>query len=224
MIISQQPETAIRTAVITGGHPYDVDNFRILFRSLIGIDAYVQSMDDFASSSQAIRDGYDVVLFYIMLMADPMNENLPWYAGKPKTVLEHLGEKDQGIVILHHSLLAYPQWPLWNEIVGITDRSFGFYVGETIHVDITNTDHPITKGLSGWEMVDETYTMKEAGQDSELLLTADHPRSMRTIAWTRRYKNAKVLCYQAGHDNRTWVNPSFRQVVAQGIYWAANRI
>ena len=38
--------------------------------------------------------------------------------------------------------------------------------------------------MNTWEMADETYMMDEPGADSEILLTANHPRSIeRAIAW-----------------------------------------
>ena len=211
----------IKTAVITGGHAFDVLGFHTLFRGLAGVDAYIQHMDDFAASKEAVRDSYDVVLFYIFLQDSPTDDR-PWYEGKHKTALDHLGETKQGIVVMHHALLAYPQWPVWSEIVGIEDRSLDHYHhGQTVPVAVANAAHPITQGLRDWEMIDETYEMDDAGAGSEILLTTTHPKSMRTLAWTRTYKNARVFCLESGHDNQTYVNPGFQTVLARGIRWAA---
>jgi type 1 glutamine amidotransferase len=211
----------IKTAVVTGGHSYDVPNFHRLFRALPGLDVYIQHMDDFASSPVETRDAYDVVLFYTMLREGPADEGQTWYQGKPKTALEHLGETRQGIVVLHHALLAYPQWQQWSDIVGVQERTFGYYMAQTVNSQIANSTHPITQGMSAWEMVDETYTMPSAGADSTVLITYDHPKSMRSIAWTRTYKHSRVFCYQAGHDNITWVIPQFQTLLNNGIHWAA---
>jgi hypothetical protein len=219
-----QETPGISVAVVTGGHSFDVVNFHALFRSLKGVNAYIQHLDDFAASPEKARDSYDVVLFYFMPTENPADENIPWYAGKPKTALEHLGETEQGILLLHHAILAYPQWPIWSEIVGIQERSFGYHNDQTIHVDVADAEHPITQDLTGWELVDETYTMDNAGAGSDILLTVDHPKSMRTVAWTRGHKNARVFCYALGHDNQAWSNSSFRQVLTQGIRWAAREI
>lgn len=214
----------ISCAVITGGHGYDVLNFHRFFRSLAGVDAYIQHMDDFASARASVRDGYDVVLFYTMLMDGPADDGGPWYAGRPKTALGRLGETEQGIVFLHHAILAYPQWPVWSEMVDIRDRSFGHHPEQTLRVEIASPEHPITRGMNAWEMADETYMMEEPGAASEILLTADHPSSMRAIAWARMYRHARVFCFQSGHDNLTWANPGFGETVLRGIQWAAQRI
>ena len=68
-------------------------------------------------------------------------------------------------------------------------------------------------------MLDETYVVAEPDADSELLLFTDDPKSMRSIAWTRRYKNARVFCFQSGHDHNAYENPNFRLVVSRGIQW-----
>ena len=215
---------SIKAAVVTGGHSYDLVRFHELFHGLEGVQPYIQHMDDFASSPEKVRDSYESVVFYIMLMEGPSDEGQPWYAGKPKTALEHLGETRQGILVLHHAILAYPQWPLWNRIVGIGDRSFGYHVGQSIRIEVSEDKHPITSGMSGWDMVDETYTMADAATGSDVLLTAAHPKSMKTIAWTRQHKEARVFCFQSGHDNQTWQDGTFREILKRGIHWTARRI
>jgi hypothetical protein len=218
-------EGRVRVAVVTGGHAYDVVNFHRLFRELPGVDAYIQHMDDFASTPAELRDAYDVALFYIMLMEGPTDEGRPWYEGKPRAALSHLGETEQGIVVLHHALLAYPTWELWDEVVGVPDRrEFGYDMDQTLRIAVTATEHHITAGLRAWEMVDETYTMNEPGDDNTVLLTTDHPKSMTSIAWTREFRNSRVFCFQSGHDNQTWIDASFREVLARGIQWCARRI
>jgi type 1 glutamine amidotransferase len=158
-----------------------------------------------------------------MLMETPTDDGLPWYAGTPLTALTELGETEQGLVVLHHAILAYPEWPLWSEIVGIADRDFDYHIGETVQSQIANPDHPITAGIDPWTMVDETYEMPDAGEGSEVLITYDHPKSMKSIAWTRRHRNARVFCYEAGHDDNTYSDESFQEVLRRGILWSAGR-
>jgi len=217
------PADVIHLAVVTGAHPFDVPSFHRLFRSLKGVNAMIQHIDDFASSPVAVRDGYHAVLFYFMVTPTPTDQNLPGYAGKPKEAIEHLGATSQGIFVLHHALLAYPKWPVWSEIVGIENRKFGYHPNQKIRVDVTRTEHPITRGLAPWEMSDETYTMDSAAAGSEILLTADHPKSMKTVGWTRQYKKSRVFCLALGHDNSAYANPNFREVLRRGVQWCAGK-
>jgi trehalose utilization protein len=210
----------IRTAVVTGRHPYDVLGFYAIFKNISEIDFYPQHMEDFISDSVATRDQYDVVVFYNFHQETPGNEQNWWDKGM-KDALERLGETKQGILLLHHAILAFPNWDVWANICGIQDRKFSYHIGQTVKTEIVKPDHPITKGLNSWEMVDETYLMNDAGENSEILLTTDNPKSMKTLAWTRQYKNARVFCYEGGHDNQTYADPNFRKVIANGIKWLA---
>jgi hypothetical protein len=214
----------INTAIVTGGHSFEIIGFTDLFRELPGVKAYIQHLDDFASASEAVRGSYDAILFYIFYQDEPKDEGQPWWAGKPKTTMEHLGVSGQGLVVMHHALLAYRGWPLWNEIVGVDDRGFGYFPGQHLRIKIADAAHPITLGMQDWEMLDETYTMTDAGLGNHVLLTTDHPRSMHTLAWTRQYKNSRVFCLESGHNNKAYVNPNFKIVLARGIAWAAGRI
>jgi uncharacterized protein len=218
------PEQPLRLAVITGAHPFDVIAFHSLFRNLQGIDAYIQHIDAFTVSSQEIRDSYDVVLFYTFIMETPHDDNIPWYMGTPRAALEHLGETNQGIVVLHHGILAYQEWPFWNQVVGIPNRNWTNHVDQVLNLHIANPDHPVTQGLQDWTLEDETYTMDSASGDCIPLVTVEHPVSMKTIAWAHQFKESRVFGFQSGHDDAAFSNPGYRSLLERGIKWAGRRI
>lgn len=219
------PDNLVKTAVVTGRHPFDLPAFTHLFRALPGIDPYIQHMDDFVVDVGKARDWYDAVVFYHFHQETPgAADDDVWWTRGMRTALERLGETSQGIVILHHAMLAFRDWPLWSELVGIKTRGRGFYHDQQITVRVADPDHPITQGLDDWEMVDETYTVDEPGADSHLLLTTDHPHSMHALAWTRTHKQARVFCCALGHDAQAFENPQFRTVLTRGIRWAAQQL
>jgi hypothetical protein len=88
--------------------------------------------------------------------------------------------------------------------------------------------HKLFRTLSGVDAciqhVDETYTMADAGKGSDILFRMDHPQSMKTIGWTRQFKKSRVFCTESGHDNQTWANPSFWEVLLRGIRGCARKI
>ena len=213
----------IKAAVVTGHHPFDVPAFHAAFRSFPDVDFYPQHMEDFSVSAGGARDQYDVVVFYNMHTETPTGEG-PWYEKSAQSALESLGESEQGILVLHHAILAYPEWDFWRDLVGIEDRSFSYHMDQQLHVEVANQDHPITARLSGFDLTDETYKMASPGEDSEALLTTAHEQSMKTLAWTRQFRNARVFCYQCGHDNAAFANHGFRTVLHRGLQWLAGRI
>ena len=206
----------IKVAVITGNHPFEVPEFINLFRSFSGIDCYLQDLENFAADFSDVRSQYDVFLFY------NMHNEAPDQASR--RVIERLGETKRGLFLLHHGILGFANWHIWSEIVGINNRSFTYHPGETVNVEIVDPNHPITKGLSPWTMMDELYRMEGAGEGSQILLGAHHPKSLKTLAWTRQYRNSPVFCCASGHGKDTWANPNFRTVVERGIQWLAGKL
>ena len=213
-------ENSLQVAVITGEHSFDLPNFYHLFRELDGIDAYVQHLEHFGSSSQAVRDSYDAAVFFNFHQEAPVDTDQPWFVGKPHSALLRLTARGQGIVLLHHGLLAFPQWEVWHTLTGITDRSFGYQPGLLLPVEVTDPHHFITQGLQDWEMIDEAYKMADTDEQSHILLSVTHEKSMRHIAWTRQVEQSRVFCFASGHDQRAWDNPNFREVLRRGIVWS----
>ncbi len=211
----------IKLAVVTGGHNFDVLNFNLLFRDLKDMDTYIQHMDDFTASSEAMRDSYDAILFYNYITEIPNDATSPWWAGKRESALKHLGTKSQGIVVMHHAILSYPGWFLWNDLVGIKDRSFKYFFDQDVELEIASK-HPSTEGLTNWHMKDETYLMADAkpADGNTVLLKTTHKNSFNTLAWVRKYKNSKVICLQSGHDSLAWRNPTFKKFLHQTILWS----
>lgn len=212
----------IKTAVITGNHPFEVPEFVQFMRNLEGVDFYLQDIENFSADFSSVQNNYDVLLFYNMHMTPPI---LPdWCNRQVSDALNELGKQKQGIFCLHHGMLAFRDMPLWNEIVGIQNRKFKPHKNELVHVEITDPLHPVTKGMQPWDMLDETYAMDSAGEGSQVLLHTDHPRSLRTLAWTRQYKNSPIFCLASGHGKDTYSNPNFKTVVERAIYWLAGKI
>lgn len=222
------PETGkLKVALVTGEHPYDVPGLHAAFKSISEIDFYPQHMSEFATCPDEIRDAYDVVVFYNFHQETPGKRQDDFWDQSHRYTVDHFGSTKQGLFLLHHSILAYPKYdeiPSWSEIVGIQDRRFDYHLNQDVKIEIANADHPITKGVEGWQMVDETYTMAEPDDSCEVLMTTEHSPSMHALAWTRQYKSSRVFCFQCGHDNVAFSHPSFRQVLQRGIEWCAEKI
>ena len=219
----------VKAAMVTGHHRYDVVNFQLLLRSIPEVDFYPQHMEDFVRDTPEARRQYDVVAFYNYQLDTP-GEPGDELGMAMKGPLEALGETDQGILFLHHSLTAFPKWRYWLDMCGMEDptlfqpKGVPSHAGETMGINIVDPKHPITEGMASWKIVDETYNMADATEGSEVVLTTDYPDCMSTIAWTRKHRNARVFSFQSGHDNEAWSNPMFKQVLARGVLWCAGRI
>ena len=204
----------MQVAVVTGEHGFREKDFDAVFQSMENITFVREDLDDFVDNPK--QNEYDTVVFY--------NFHRPYPTEAQAKSILGLTEKGQGIVILHHAILAFPEWGAFSDMCGIDERAeFDYFPKQTFQVQIADKSHPITEGLADWELGDETYTMTSAGEDSTILLTTNHPDSMDVLGWTREYANSRIFCLQSGHDNVTYSNPNFREVLKRGIQWCGKK-
>jgi trehalose utilization protein len=212
----------MKVGVITGGHTFDVVGFHQLFRSLEGLDCYIQSLEEWAVDVHRYGARYDVLVFYNMHTDLP--QDCP--GGKlTRQAIDGLGD-GTGILVFHHGILAFKGDDVWDNIVGMTERTIdGCSHDEKLGVRISDNDHPITEGIKDWSLVDETYDFRNVeAEDSHVLLTVDHANSMDTMAWTRTFRESRVLNYVFGHDDQTWADETFREVLRRGIRWCGKKL
>ncbi|MCC7494700.1 MAG: ThuA domain-containing protein [Fimbriimonadaceae bacterium] len=216
--------TQLKVAVLTGEHPFDVPAFLELWRSLERLAVYPQTLEDWATDVARVRQQYDVVVFYNMHRTLP-GPDAAWPSRAVRAALEQLGTAPQGYVMLHHGLLAYPDWDLFTELTGLPQRLIDAYHHDVpVATAIADPAHPITAGLAPWTMLDETYETAEPDAASHLLLTTATRPSMAALAWTRTFRGRRVFCYQAGHDAVAFGDPNFRVILDRAIRWVAGKL
>lgn len=217
-----QYSALMRIAFVTGRHTFDVVALHQMLRQLDGIDAYVQHMEDFADDRGGDRPSYDAVVFYHMLVQTPQDGD-PWPLGRVRKAIEAIPSTKQGVVILHHGLVAWPEWPVWSNLVGIPEKGRNIVGFSDMAIHVEKPDHPIARGLTDWVMYDEFYHVAEPAAHCDVFLTTNTPGSMRSLAWTHTVGQARIACMQNGHGPQAWNHPSFRQLLTQAIRWSAGQ-
>ncbi len=215
-----------KVAVIVGYHFYDVRAFQEMFESFPGIHFYIQHLEQFTSSSREVRDSYDALVFYTMEHRTP-EDGRPWYEGDVKDAMEHLGECGQGLVVMHHTLLAFENWPVWKELCGLDpDLYHDYRLDVPQKYRICAPDHFITQGMKDFEMVDEAYLCDHVDPvpGMEILVEAvDETVNMNAIAWTKTFRNSRVFCLQGGHGPSSYDHVSFRTLLYRGLVWTMEK-
>lgn len=215
----------LQVAVVTGGHPFNEQEFFKLF----------EGYDDIAYKHLPQKTGgemcddiagwpYDVIVLY------NFNQQI---MPKQQENFVKLLDKGVGLVILHHANDAYMQWPLYHEISGVESHfspwtqngvpmaTAGFKGGVKYRVHVVDATHPITRGLADYDMVDETYCGRSFSPENHVLLTIDESSSDKTVGWTKTYRNARVCYLQAGHDETAYRNPNYRTLIVRAVRWTA---
>lgn len=224
LLSCKTPEEPIKIMVITGGHDYNVEQFNQMFLSLgenisFQVEEFPGAFNMFLPEN---RDKYDVLVFYHMWQEISKEE---------AEVLSDCIKQGKPLVVLHHSICAFDDWPEYTNIIG------GKYFHKTtslngkeyppcsyIHdlsfiVNIVDSENPITLGVKDFEIFDETYKGVYVGDDVIPILTTLEPSSTPIIGWTKKYGNSNVVTLQSGHDVPTFINPNFRKLLSQSIYW-----
>ncbi|GGL97564.1 ThuA domain-containing protein [Nakamurella endophytica] len=84
------------------------------------------------------------------------------------------------------------------------------------------TRHPITDGVSDFELFDEFYEFEFSDDDHEVL--AERTRDdgvVIPVLYARHYGAGRVVYLASGHDLRAWGEPPFIRLVQQSLQWAA---
>ena len=220
----------IKVVIIVGGHGYDRKNFPKAWGG--HKDILCEVRDKHMKQPYSLFDDvsnfkYDVILMYNLSsgITKPQQQNFL-----------KLLKQGVGLVVWHHALGNCQKWPEFEKIAGgkfwmrSGQREDGTKVGGSgtgggnLKMHIEDPNHPITKGMKDFEVRDETYNRQTFTRDIHVLVSTDHPRSDKPIAWTNLYGKARVFTYQTGHDARSWTNPSFQRLMARGIRWVAGRL
>lgn len=221
---STPPSKPVRILVITGGHDYKAQQFNEMLASLGDNITYriAELPGAYEMFLPENRNNYDVLVFYHMWQE--IND-------EQKGVFTECIREGKPVVALHHSICAYDDWPeYWNIIGGkyfhkpTTFRGIEHQPGSYIHdlhfrVKVTDTKHPVTKGVKDFDIFDETYKGYYVEEGVTPLLTTEEPSSTSIIGWTKQYGQAKIVALQSGHDVPTFENPNFRKILKQAIEW-----
>jgi uncharacterized protein len=214
----------IRILVITGGHSYKVEEFNQMLASLEPQITYqiAELPSAFELFEPENRNKYDVLVFYHMWQT---------ITGEQEKVFADCIRQGKPVVVLHHSICAFDDWPeYWNIIGGKyfhkpttfngKDYAACSYIHD-IHFDvkIAGRNHPVTKGLKDFPIFDETYKGYYVEKGVTPLLTTDEPSSTPTIGWAKKYGKSRIVVLQSGHDVPTFENPDFRKLLRQSIIW-----
>jgi type 1 glutamine amidotransferase len=249
--------------LVTRGHPFDRDAFFDVFDS--NPDIQYSNVEHPAAQfmyNPEMAQKFDCYVQYDMPGVQ-FGADGPEYAEPPefyKQGLRAMGEAGCPLVIMHHAAAAWPAWPEWAEIVGGqflytpmqsrgVERPDSGYNIDVSHRVSPVMDHPITRGIEPFDLVDEVY-LSEVFEDSVIpLFTSnwtfsrdhfysaanavvggqlnsnagwDHDDGSNLVGWIKAYKNSPLVYLQFGDGPAAYNNPSYRRILAQAIQWASS--
>lgn len=224
---AQESSNKIRALIITGGHAFEHDQFFKLFQD--NPDITFKAAEH--PNAHALLRPEPAKQFDVLVTYDYWQE----ISDEAKSDFVNWLKQGKGLLVLHHAIASYQEWPEYRKIIGaryylkkmvvdgVEKPRSAFKHGLHFRIHVADSDHPVTRGVKDFDMHDEVYKWFDVAQDSHPLLTTDEPESNKVIGWAKTYESARVVYLQSGHDHFAYENPNYQQLVRQAIRWVARR-
>lgn len=217
----------LKVLVVTGGHGFEEEPFFEMFRANPEI-TFVHAAH--APQSATAYERADLLEQDVVVLYDMPRRITDAQKARFLSVLD----RGMGLVVLHHALASFQDWPDYERIIGgrypeqsgrsgAVTPEVGYEHDVDVPVVVVATNHPVTAGVPDFTIHDEIYWGFRVGSDVTPLLSTTHPKSGKPLAWYRAERRSRVVYLQLGHDHAAYQNPNYRRLVAQSIRWAAGK-
>lgn len=209
----------LRVRVVVGGHAHDPE----FYQAFMGDARFRVMVEPHPNAYKGnLLKNADVLVQYDMVRQTDE---------ATRAALRTFAEAGKGIVILHHAICGFPDWPWWwQEVAGglyLNQPYEGkgpstFHHDERIRVKVVK-EHPATQGVRDFEIFDETYNKMWMSPRNEVLLRTDHPKSDGPVMWVSPYKASRVVVLQLGHGREANTNSNWQRLVRNAILFAGGK-
>ncbi len=129
----------------------------------------------------------------------------------------------KGFIPLHCATFC---WRNNSDMVALMGAQFQRHGGQVFTTVVAEPQHPIMKGYGSFTSWDETYIHHLHNEENRTVLEyrvegeqADG-KDGEPWTWVRTHGQGRVFYTAWGHDERTFTNPGFQNLVERGIRWA----
>ena len=219
-------EKPVRALIVTGGHPFQEAPFLEMFRSMHSITFEHAKYGESAETKfkpEAAKN-YDVFVFY------DMNQDCSAFLSD----LLGMFESGKPAVFLHHALGSCPDDEEYTWLRGGKGRftqpphtaklTWSGFKPNTAYRAHVASGHPISAGMSDFDLVDETYSNYLVNINNDVFLSTDQPGVGRQLGWTLQYKKSPVAYLLLGHGPSAYANANYSRLVERSILWAAGKL
>ncbi len=167
---------------------------------------YTEKVDDLLGGK---LDRYDALLVYANIdNASPALE---------KAIIDYV-ESGHAFVPIHCASACFGNTKALVDLMGARFKSHATAV---FAPEITAHDHPIMMGFAGYSTWDETYVHADHNTAGRTVLAVrKDPAGDEPWTWVRTQGKGRVFYTASGHDERTWCDPAFQDLIVRGTAWA----
>jgi type 1 glutamine amidotransferase len=219
------PHQTPHAVVIVGGHPYDEPAFERMLSEIedirFTVAPYPEAVQFFRPDRARDVNAY---VFYDFGQQWPEEDRAQFLARL---------DEGKGVLFLHHACWSQPQWPEYGRLVGYVYNGDAFEIDGVRHgpsrphpdqrlrVHVCDPGHPVTVGVSDFDLEDETYTGCWIAPDATPLLTTDYAQSDHVLGFARPVRGARSVFLQPGHGPSAYNNPHYRRLLRNAVRWVS---
>jgi len=191
------------------GHHRPADRFKQLEPTLTTAHiryTYTESLEDLNPEKLA---GYDCIVIYA---------NHTKISSEQERSLMDFVSNGGGLVALHCASYCFLNSTNYLELVGARFKSHktGDFEETVLH-----SEHPVLHGVSPIKSWDETYVHEKHNTNRVVLAERVEGDLHEPYTWVRTSGKGRVFYTAWGHDQRTWSNTNFLQMVINAIEWTS---
>lgn len=128
-------------------------------------------------------------------------------------------EEGKGFIPVHSASFCFQNSEKYIRLVG---GQFQKHDTGTFVANIIAKEHPAMQSVDTFSTWDETYIHHHLTDDRTVLMERVDGDHHEPWTWVKEYGKGRVFYTAYGHDERTWSNPGFHQLIRSGILWAVN--
>lgn len=107
-----------------------------------------------------------------------------------------------------------------DKYINLVGGQFLKHKTDSFSVDIIDQQHPVMQSLKPFVTWDETYEHSKMAGDIHVLMERVEGDHREPWTWVKEHGKGRVFYTAYGHDERTWSNPGFHELMREGILWA----
>jgi putative membrane-bound dehydrogenase-like protein len=190
------------------GHHKPADRLRVIAPAMLSRGIELVYTEDMETLTLANLKRYDALLVYANIDAIAPSQD--------QAIVDYVTQGG-GLVPIHCATWCFRNSERYVAMVGAQFKSHGT---GTFRTRVVAPDHPVMQGFTPFESWDETYVHVRHNEQNRTVLEM---RENEPWTWVRSEGKGRVFYTAWGHDDRTWTNPGFHDLIERGIRFAAGQ-
>ncbi|WP_373516100.1 PVC-type heme-binding CxxCH protein, partial [Persicitalea sp.] len=134
-----------------------------------------------------------------------------------ESALKDFVQSGKGLVPLHSASGCFLNSEWYIKAIG---GQFASHKTGDFPAVIAKPNHPVMKGIKPFTTWDETYVLKNINPDMTVLTEREEDGKNIPYTWVRNEGKGRVFYTAYGHEDRTWSNIGFLDLIRNGVMWA----